>query len=155
MCDVHDARLDRALVPRAAEAANRLLVAARDRRRARLLQADDVAAEAEAEIARVFSRDLFYVKGNCLEHSQISITFIYLYFFILKQEAKMQFFHVVISPFALTATAHQALLALASKSVHSLNVWPLYLKGKIQGSPLSARHSFEISSMKKIYQILA
>ena len=68
MCDVHDARLDRALVPRAAEAANRLLVAARDRRRARLLQADDVAAEAEAEVARVFPRDLFYAAGemsNC------------------------------------------------------------------------------------------
>ena len=61
MCDVHDARLDGALVPRAAEALDGLLVAARDRRRARLLQADDVAAEAEAEVARVFPRDLFHV----------------------------------------------------------------------------------------------
>ena len=58
MRDVHDARLDGALVPRAAEALDGLLVAARDRRRARLLQADDVAAEAEAEVARVFPRDL-------------------------------------------------------------------------------------------------
>ena len=37
MRDVHDARLDGALVPRAAEALDGLLVAARDRRRARLL----------------------------------------------------------------------------------------------------------------------
>ena len=58
MRDVHDARLDGALVPRAAEPLDGLLVAARNRRRARLLQADDVAAEAEAEVARVFPRDL-------------------------------------------------------------------------------------------------
>ena len=61
MRDVHDARLDGALVARAAEAADGLLVAARDGRRARLLQADDVPAEAEAEVARVLTRDLFRV----------------------------------------------------------------------------------------------
>ena len=59
MRDVHDAGLDGALVARAAEAADGLLVAARDGRRARLLQADDVPAEAEAEVARVLARDLF------------------------------------------------------------------------------------------------
>ena len=59
MRDVHDARLDGALVARAAESLDGLLVAARDGRRARLLQADDVAPEAEAEVARVLARDLF------------------------------------------------------------------------------------------------
>ena len=58
MRDVHYARLDRALVPRAAEALDGLLVAARDWRRAGLLQADDVTAEAEAEVARVLPGDL-------------------------------------------------------------------------------------------------
>ena len=47
------------------------------------------------------------------------------YFNVPAQDAKMQFFQVVISPFSLTATAHHALFAFASKSVHSSKVWPL------------------------------
>ena len=58
MRDVHDARLDGALVSRAAEPLDGLLVAARDGWRARLLQADYVATEAEAKVARVLTRDL-------------------------------------------------------------------------------------------------
>lgn len=54
----HQRHRHRALVPRTAEALDRLLVAAVDRRRARLLQANDVAAEAEAEVARVVARYL-------------------------------------------------------------------------------------------------
>ena len=58
MRDVHYARLDRTLIPRTAEALDGLLIAARNGRRAGLLQADDVAAEAEAEVTRVLPGDL-------------------------------------------------------------------------------------------------
>lgn len=47
-----------ALVARAAEAGDGLLVAAGDWRRARLLQTDDVAAEAEAEVAGIVTWNL-------------------------------------------------------------------------------------------------
>lgn len=49
---------DGALVARTAESGDALLQAARNGRRARLLQADDVAAEAEAEVAVVVARNL-------------------------------------------------------------------------------------------------
>lgn len=49
---------DGALVARATESGDALLQAAGDGRRARLLQADDVAAEAEAEVAVVVARNL-------------------------------------------------------------------------------------------------
>ncbi len=55
---VHRAHLDGALVARAAEAVDGLLVAPWDGRRAGLLQADNVRAEAEAEVTRVLARDL-------------------------------------------------------------------------------------------------
>ena len=61
VCHVVHRHLDRALIPRTTETPDDLLRAARDGRRAGLLQADDVAAEAEAEVARVFPRDLFHV----------------------------------------------------------------------------------------------
>lgn len=57
--DIFDCHVNRAFVSRAAEAADGRLVTLRDGRRTRLLQADDVATEAEAEIARVRPWDLF------------------------------------------------------------------------------------------------
>lgn len=54
----HGGHRHRALVARAAEAGDGLLVAAGDRWRARLLQADDVASEAEAEVAGIVTRYL-------------------------------------------------------------------------------------------------
>jgi len=58
VCHVVHRHLDRALIPRTTESPDDLLRAARDGRRAGLLQADDVAAEAEAEVARVVPGDL-------------------------------------------------------------------------------------------------
>lgn len=56
--DVLGGRTDGTLVARAAEATDALLDTAGDGRRARLLQADDVTAEAETEVAVVLARDL-------------------------------------------------------------------------------------------------
>ena len=55
---VVDGHLDGALVARAAETSNDLLRTAGYGRWARLLQADDVPSEAEAEVARVVSGNL-------------------------------------------------------------------------------------------------
>ena len=56
--DVVRGLADGALVARAAESVDTFLDAARNGRRARLLQADDVAAEAEAEVAVILAGDL-------------------------------------------------------------------------------------------------
>lgn len=57
--DVHHRRHgDRTLIPRTTEAGDGLFVTTVDRWGTTLLQADDVAAEAEAEVARIVTWDL-------------------------------------------------------------------------------------------------
>lgn len=58
MSDVVDGHFDRAFIAWTAESINNLLLAAWNGRWTTLLQADDVSAEAEAEIARIIARDL-------------------------------------------------------------------------------------------------
>lgn len=60
---------DGAFVSRTAEASDWFLVASRNRRRTALLQADDVAAEAETEVARIVAR---YLLGRDVDFAAVA-----------------------------------------------------------------------------------